>query len=117
MLQMAAGGAPRPAKGAANPYAAGEATGGNIDAYAAFTGLPKRILENIASLGELPEEGVNINTIARALGVSVEKIKAECDQLTDNGALYTTTDEDQLVFLSLAFRYCADACDSFLLTT
>lgn len=55
----------------------------------------------IVSLGDArPDEGVNLHSIARELKVSPEKVTEECAKLSENGVLYSTTDDDQFVISS-----------------
>lgn len=99
-LQIAVGGA-KPNRTAANPYAAGESAAGNLaEPYDEYPLQQRKILKHIHQLGDdAPEEGVNISSLSRALGMSIDKVREECASLAEGGTLYTTTDDDQSVFL------------------
>lgn len=43
----------------------------------------------------LPEEGLNLDALSRAIGVSLDNVRNEVQNLVEDGSLYTTADDDQ----------------------
>lgn len=85
----------------ANPYAAdGGSGGGGVNIPSDLPQGSRTILKFVKlqqENGDAGEEGVHTEAIKRHLGtgVSVDKCKDMCQQLMEDGLLYTTLDEDQ----------------------
>jgi hypothetical protein len=43
----------------------------------------------------LPEEGLNLETLSRAIGLHIDRVREEVSTLVEDGSLYSTGDEDQ----------------------
>lgn len=54
-------------------------------------------MQYIARLGadNMPEEGVNLDAVARAINMPGDKVREEVQHLIEDGTLYSTGDDDQ----------------------
>ncbi|KAK4058823.1 Replication factor A protein 2 [Microbotryomycetes sp. JL221] len=85
-----------------NPYAAGGDGDGGADDFAGYASVPRRLMRYVAEQakthGGLPNyQGSHISHIQRnALpDMDLDQVRAEVTALVDEGALFTTIDDDQ----------------------
>lgn len=92
-----------------NPYADSNANagGGGGGQYNDLPIAQRKLMEHIAALvkdNKLAEEGINIHQLQREAGgqLNLNQVREHVNSLVDEGHLYATIDDDQLVDCTLA---------------